>query len=134
MPRKNQELRPVMTRIPEELRRQLERAAARAGRSMNAEIISRLERSFTELQVRLSEGLERRLEQAARDHNWSINTEIVDRLEVSSQREVQEEMIRRAVREGLAAGQSFDEEQARRAQRFDEEQARRAADKEEKPK
>jgi hypothetical protein len=43
-------------------------------------------------------------------------------------------MIRRAVREGLAAGQSFDEEQARRAQRFDEEQARRAADKEEKPK
>jgi hypothetical protein len=47
MARKDQELRPVMTRIPEGLRRQLERAAVRNGRSMNAEIISRLEHSFT---------------------------------------------------------------------------------------
>jgi predicted HicB family RNase H-like nuclease len=82
-----------MTRIPEGLRRQLERAAARAGRSMNAEIISRLERSFTELQVRLSEGLERRLEQAAKDNDWSMNTEIFNRLDSSFQREELEKHI-----------------------------------------
>jgi hypothetical protein len=46
MARKAQELRPVMTRIPETLRRRLERAAARNNRSMNTEIIHRLERSF----------------------------------------------------------------------------------------
>jgi Arc-like DNA binding dprotein len=46
MARKSQELRPVMTRIPEQLRRQLERAAAQNRRSMNSEIIDRLGRSF----------------------------------------------------------------------------------------
>jgi hypothetical protein len=35
-----------MTRIPESLRRRLEREAARNDRSMNAEIIHRLEHSF----------------------------------------------------------------------------------------
>jgi Arc-like DNA binding domain len=44
--RRTQELRPVMTRIPEALRRRLERAAARNNRSMNTEIIHRLEESF----------------------------------------------------------------------------------------
>jgi hypothetical protein len=44
--RRTQELRPVMTRIPETLRRRLERAAARNNRSMNTEIIHRLEESF----------------------------------------------------------------------------------------
>lgn len=43
---KDQELRPLMTRIPEKLRARLERAAAKAGRSMNAELIQRLEQSF----------------------------------------------------------------------------------------
>jgi hypothetical protein len=46
MARKPQELRPVMTRIPEGLRRRLERSAGKSGRSMNAEIIHRLEESF----------------------------------------------------------------------------------------
>jgi Arc-like DNA binding domain len=46
MARKPQELRPVMTRIPEALRRRLERSAAASGRSMNTEIIHRLEQSF----------------------------------------------------------------------------------------
>jgi Arc-like DNA binding dprotein len=46
MARKPQELRPVMTRIPEALRRRLERAAERNNRSMNTEIIHRLEESF----------------------------------------------------------------------------------------
>jgi CRISPR/Cas system-associated exonuclease Cas4 (RecB family) len=46
MVRKSQELRPVMTRIPEGLRRRLEREAELNGRSMNAEIIHRLEQSF----------------------------------------------------------------------------------------
>ena len=40
------DLRPVMTRIPEGLRRKLEREAGRNDRSMNAEIIGRLEESF----------------------------------------------------------------------------------------
>src|SRR5215831_5826650 len=44
--RREQELRPVMTRIPERLRRRLEREAERVGRLMNAEIIHRLEQSF----------------------------------------------------------------------------------------
>jgi len=47
--RKIQELRPVMVRIPERLRRRLEREAAHNGRSMNTEIIHRLERSFADL-------------------------------------------------------------------------------------
>jgi hypothetical protein len=46
MVRKGQELRPVMTRIPEGLRRRLEREAEQNRRSMNAEIIHRLEQSF----------------------------------------------------------------------------------------
>ena len=40
------ELRPVMTRIPEGLRRRLEREAKWHRRSMNAEIIHRLQESF----------------------------------------------------------------------------------------
>jgi len=44
--RKGQELRPVMTRIPEGLRRKLEREAEQNRRSMNAEIIHRLTQSF----------------------------------------------------------------------------------------
>jgi len=58
MARKTQELRPVMTRIPETLRRRLERAATRNNRSMNTEIIHRLEQSFN-FEV-LSERLARR--------------------------------------------------------------------------
>jgi hypothetical protein len=43
---KDEELRPVMTRIPERLRRRLEREARWHRRSMNAEIIHRLQASF----------------------------------------------------------------------------------------
>jgi hypothetical protein len=46
MVRKSQELRPVMTRIPEGLRRRLEREAKQNRCSMNAEIVARLEASF----------------------------------------------------------------------------------------
>jgi len=46
MARKATELRPVMTRIPERLRRRLEKEAARNDRSMNSEIVRRLEQSF----------------------------------------------------------------------------------------
>src|SRR5258708_29947046 len=44
--KKDQELRPVMTRIPEGLRRRLERQAKWHRRSMNAEIVARLQQSF----------------------------------------------------------------------------------------
>jgi hypothetical protein len=43
---KDQELRAVMTRIPEGLRRRLERDARWHRRSMNAEIVNRLQESF----------------------------------------------------------------------------------------
>jgi|SRR5215831_4475686 len=43
---KDEELRPVMTRIPERLRRRLEREAKWHRRSMNAEIVHRLQESF----------------------------------------------------------------------------------------
>jgi hypothetical protein len=46
MARKATELRPIMTRIPEALRKRLERAAVQNRRSMNAEIINRLYESF----------------------------------------------------------------------------------------
>jgi hypothetical protein len=48
-----------MTRIPEGLRRRLERAATREGRSMNAEIVHRLEQSFQmpELAAALAEAV-----------------------------------------------------------------------------
>jgi hypothetical protein len=43
---KDEELRPVMTRIPERLRRRLEREAKFRRRSMNMEIVTRLQESF----------------------------------------------------------------------------------------
>jgi len=46
MARKPTDLRPLMVRIPESLRRKLEKEAARQDRSMNAEIIYRLDQSF----------------------------------------------------------------------------------------
>jgi polyhydroxyalkanoate synthesis regulator phasin len=46
MAQKGLELRPVMTRIPERLRQRLEREAKFRGRSMNMEIVSRLQESF----------------------------------------------------------------------------------------
>jgi predicted transcriptional regulator len=61
------------------------------------------------LQVRLSERLRRRLEQAAKDNEQSMNTEIVSRLDASLQREDLEEMIARAVEDGLKAQQEVTE-------------------------
>jgi hypothetical protein len=46
MARKPTELRPLMARLPEALRQRLERAAERNARSMNAEMIDRLQASF----------------------------------------------------------------------------------------
>jgi hypothetical protein len=46
MAQKGSELRPVMTRIPEKLRQRLEREAKVRGRSMNMEIVTRLQESF----------------------------------------------------------------------------------------
>jgi hypothetical protein len=46
--RKTQELHPTMVRLPEKLRRELEALAAFYGRSLNNEIIYRLERSRAE--------------------------------------------------------------------------------------
>jgi hypothetical protein len=48
MVRKTQKLRPVMVRLPETLRRQLAELADSNARSMNTEIIYRLEQALTE--------------------------------------------------------------------------------------
>jgi hypothetical protein len=53
MVRKSKQLRPVMTRIPEGLRRKLEREAVQNRCSMNAEIIHRLESSFRREETQL---------------------------------------------------------------------------------
>jgi hypothetical protein len=45
-------LRPVMTRIPESLRRRLAREGKKNRHSMNAEIIWRLEQSFSAEDIR----------------------------------------------------------------------------------
>jgi hypothetical protein len=45
--RKDKELHPTMVRLPERLRQHLEQNASLNGRSMNSEIIYRLERSLT---------------------------------------------------------------------------------------
>jgi predicted HicB family RNase H-like nuclease len=100
-----------------QMRERLQAAAIAAGRSISEEIEFRLERSFwqeeierdtAKLQVGIPERLRRDLEQAAKHHTQSVNTEIVSRLDSSFQREVQEEMIRRAVQEGLMAAQEAD--------------------------
>jgi Arc-like DNA binding domain len=54
------ELRPLMARIPESLRHRLEQSAAKAGRSLNAELIHRLEQSYAKEKER---GIEHRIEQ-----------------------------------------------------------------------
>jgi len=62
-----------------------------------------------QLKLRFSERLRRRLEQAAKDNKQSMNTEIVSRLDASLQREDLEEMIARAVKDGLKAQQEVTE-------------------------
>jgi Arc-like DNA binding dprotein len=53
--RKSQDdLRPTMVRLPEALRRDLEQAATFYGRSLNAEIIYRLEQSLIEAKAKKS--------------------------------------------------------------------------------
>lgn len=72
MARKATELRPLMLRIPEGLRRRLEKEAARTDRSMNAEITHRLERSFDpppfDLFGQLQETHEQALSRFGEDH------------------------------------------------------------------
>jgi hypothetical protein len=67
MAKKSQELRPVMVRLPEKLRRKLEVRAKRDQRSMNTEIISRLTRSVEE-----DEWLEQRQSDAEFDEAVSL--------------------------------------------------------------
>jgi len=86
MVRKPSDISQLKVRLPERLRRNIESEAATHDRSMNAEIVSRLERSFQKDEDRLQEvaevllaGLDRalvermltiRLEQEAEDTDW----------------------------------------------------------------
>jgi predicted HicB family RNase H-like nuclease len=103
MTRKPTDTAHLNLRYPEALRRRLERAGKSNGRSLNSEIVHRLEQSFWLQEVRLSERLLRRLEQAAKHNNWSMNTEIWDRLDVSFQREDEEKMTKKAERDAVQA-------------------------------
>ena len=73
MARKAQQLTGVMVRLPEKLRRWMERAAAENGRSMNSEIIYRLERSiatepeFERVMARLEEQMKKRQAELLRE-------------------------------------------------------------------
>ena len=55
MAKKDKQVRPVMVRLPEALRRRIEREAKSNGRSMNSEIVRRLEQSLAELQSSFAE-------------------------------------------------------------------------------
>jgi predicted HicB family RNase H-like nuclease len=129
-----------------QMRERLQAAAIAAGRSISEEIEFRLERSFwqeeiekdtAKLQVGLPERLRRDLEQAAKHHAQSMNTEIVSRLDSSFQREVQEEMIRRAAQEAVAEAAKLrilPQQPSGKPQLSDEELSHPSADKEEKSK
>ena len=73
MARKAQRLTGVMVRLPEKLRRWMERAAAENGRSMNSEIIYRLERSVAtepeleRVMARLEEQMKKRQAELLRE-------------------------------------------------------------------
>jgi len=73
MARKAQQLTGVMVRLPEKLRRWMERAAAENGRSMNSEIIYRLERSIAtepeleRVMARLEEQMKKRQAELLRE-------------------------------------------------------------------
>ena len=103
MTRKPTDTAHLNLRYPEALRRRLERAGKSNDRSLNSEIVHRLEQSFWLQEVRLSERLLHRLEQAAKHNDWSMNTEIWNRLDVSFQREDEEKMKKRAERDAVQA-------------------------------
>jgi DNA-binding transcriptional MocR family regulator len=73
MARKAQQLTGVMVRLPEKLRRWMQRAAAENGRSMNSEIIYRLERSIAtepeleRVMARLEEQMKKRQAELLRE-------------------------------------------------------------------
>jgi len=76
MARKSQELHPTMVRLPENLRRELEQLAAFYGRSLNNEIIYRLERTRADDKARKQQASE-----DARTLSKESMSERLDRIE-----------------------------------------------------
>jgi predicted HicB family RNase H-like nuclease len=70
----------ITLRLPAPLRDRLSKAATETNRSMNGEIISRLEESFLET-IRVPEDLRRRVQFHAISQGRSINDEVVGMLE-----------------------------------------------------
>jgi hypothetical protein len=68
MARKAQQLTGVMVRLPEKLRRAMEQAASENGRSMNSEIIYRLEESVSGKRDEILRKLLLKLAQVTRAH------------------------------------------------------------------
>ena len=66
-----------IVRLPDGMRDRLREAAEQNNRSMNAEIINRLERPLNGVEVQLPEELRDRVEAAARINGRSVNVEIV---------------------------------------------------------
>src|SRR5687767_4795401 len=82
-PRPN-DLRPLMTRVPERLRKSLEQRAKQNDRSMNSEIIERLEKSIEADQYksfRVGPDLEQRLTTAAEGTGRTLQQEIENLVE-----------------------------------------------------
>jgi plasmid stability protein len=73
-------LEKVIVRLPDGMRDRLKKAAADNNRSMNAEIVDRLEDSFEDA-VRLPADLRSRIEVSANDHMRSVNAEAIQVLQ-----------------------------------------------------
>jgi Arc-like DNA binding dprotein len=97
MAHKPNDLRPIMTRLPERLRADLERSAKRNDRSMNAEIIHRLLQSFADQQnLKTMEDIER-----------DLRSELAAAREIIADRKNLSESIEQAVLNGMAKAGLF---------------------------
>jgi Arc-like DNA binding domain len=110
---KDQELRPVMTRIPEGLRRRLEREARWGKRSMNAEIVTRLQQSFDVPDQ--TDDIVSQVESAVDSAEYSITTSLD---------QIQSQM--RAILAHLGLPDPVEEAKARKAERVASPEARKA--------
>ncbi len=92
----SRDISPFGLRMPAELKTWLEQQAQNNGRSLNAEIVQRLESGMNQalsqeniqLNIRTHQGIKHQLEQAAQANQRSLNAEAVRRLEQSFSNDV----------------------------------------------
>jgi hypothetical protein len=71
---------PFGLRLQPELKTRLEKSATSNGRSLNAEITARLERSFDPSSLELPDGYRERLEEHAKEYGRTLDEEIINRI------------------------------------------------------